>query len=287
MKKQNIVFGLILAILLPLQNVLGQNVISASDLAKISKKPEVVVVSVRSAADYKKVHITGAIHVDLKELYTSEPVESVLKPASDVAKVLGSKGISETKKIVIYDDGSGKSVGRMYWILDYMGASDIQILDGGMNAWRAARKPVTKNPTNVKATTFTPKVDKSKWAGIADVKSAVSSGSAILIDARSAAEFNGTDQTDIRKGHIPGAVNIEFSQVLKADGTLKSAAELKSLFDKAGVTADKSVIVYCKSSVRAGIVYMALRSIMGYTNVKVFDGAFLEWQSDASNKVEA
>jgi thiosulfate/3-mercaptopyruvate sulfurtransferase len=74
--------------------------------------------------------------------------------------------------------------------------------------------------------------------------------------------------------------------ILLDDGTLKSAAELKAVFDNAGVTKDKTVIVYCKSSVRAGIIYMALTSVMGYANVKVFDGAFLEWQADASNKVE-
>jgi thiosulfate/3-mercaptopyruvate sulfurtransferase len=286
MRKQGLIFILILAIIIPVQNLFAQDVISASELAKISKKPDVVIVSVRSTADYKKVHITGAVHVDMKELYTNQPVETMLKPAADVAKVLGTKGISEAKQIVIYDDGSGKSAGRMYWILDYMGAPNVKILDGGMKGWRAARKPVTKNPTNVKAATFTPNVDQSKWAGIAEVKKAVGNSSIVLVDARSVAEYKGTDQTDIRKGHIPSAVNIEFSQVLKADGTLKPAAELKSIFDKAGVTKDKTVIVYCKSSVRAGMIYFVLRSGLGYTNVKVFDGAFLEWQADASNKVE-
>jgi thiosulfate/3-mercaptopyruvate sulfurtransferase len=286
MKKQGLLFILILALIMPVQYIFAQDVISASELAKISKKPDVIVVSVRSTADYKKVHITGAVHVDMKELYTNQPVESMLKPATDVAKVLGSKGISESKQIIVYDEGTGKSAGRMYWILDYMGASNVKILNGGMKGWRAARKPVTKNPTNVKAATFSPNVDKSKWAGIAEVKKAVDNGSFVLVDARSVAEFKGTDQTDIRKGHIPGAVNIEFSQVLKADGTLKPAAELKSLFEKAGVTKDKTVIVYCKSSVRAGMIYFALRSGLGYANVKIFDGAFLEWQADASNKVE-
>ena len=286
MKRQVLLFITVLALLVPVQSLFAQDVISAGDLAKISKKSDVVVVSVRSTADYKKVHITGAVHIDLKELYTNQPVESMLKPAADVAKVLGSKSVSEAKQIIVYDDGSGKNAGRMYWILDYMGASYVKILDGGMKGWRAARKPVTKNPTNVKAATFTPNVDKSKWAGIADVKKAVGNSSVVLVDARSPQEYNGTDQTDIRKGHIPGAVNIEFSKVMKDDGTLKSAAELKSVFDNAGVTKDKTVIIYCKSSVRAGIVYMALTSVMGYANVKVFDGAFLEWQADASNKVE-
>lgn len=286
MKNRNLLLIIVLVVVIPLQRLSAQDVITAGELSKIVKKSEVVLVSVRTTADYKKVHITGAVHVDLKELYTNQPVESMLKPASDVASVLGANGISEKKQIVLYDDGTGKSAGRMYWILDYLGAPDVKILDGGVDAWKAARKPVTKNPTNVKAATFTPNVDKSKWAGISDVKKAVGSSSAVIIDARSPEEFKGTDQTDIRKGHIPGAVNIEFSKVLTADGKMKSADELKGLFEKAGITKDKEVIVYCKSSVRAGIIYMALRSVLGYSNVKVFDGAFLEWQSDASNKIE-
>ena len=286
MKKQSLLLIIILALIIPVQNLLAQDVIFANDLSKIMKKSDVVVVSVRSTSDYKKVHISGAVHIDLKEIYTNQPVESVLKPAADVATVLGANGISEKKQIILYDDGTGKSAGRMYWILDYLGAPDVKILDGGVDAWKAARKPVTKNPTNVKAATFTPNVDKSKWAGIADVKKAVGSSSTVIIDARSPEEFKGTDQTDIRKGHIPGAVNIEFNKVLTADGKMKSADELKALFEKAGITKDKEVIVYCKSSVRAGIIYMALRSVLGYSNVKVFDGAFLEWQADSSNKVE-
>jgi thiosulfate/3-mercaptopyruvate sulfurtransferase len=286
MKKYNLIYAFVLALLIPVQNLYAADVIPANEAAKIMKKSDVIFVSVRSAADYEKVHIAGAVHVDLSTLYTDNPVPSVLNSSAEVAKVLGSKGISETKQIIIYDDGSGKNAGRMYWILDYMGAPNVQVLNGGMKAWRAARKPVTKNPTSVKAATFTPKVDKSKLATTADVNKAIGSSSTVFIDARSAAEYNGTDDSDLRKGHIPGSVNIEFSNVLNANGTLKSNDDLQALFNNAGVTKDKTVIVYCKSSVRAGIVYLALRSNLAYPNVKVYDGAFLEWNSISANKVE-
>jgi len=281
MKKINILFVLLL--LVPVSFVKSQDLISAKDLAKVYKNQDVVVVSTRKASDYKKVHIFGAVHLDHTSLYEDGPVKSMLKSPAEIGKVLGSKGIGDTKTVVLYDDGSGKYAGRLYWILDYLGAKDVKILDGHMDAWRAARKPVTKNPTKVVAATFTPKPDKSKLASMADVKS----GAAVLVDARSAAEFNGAASTELRKGHIPGAINIEHAQMMDSKGMLKSAEELKKIFAAAGVTKDKPVILYCESSVRAGIVYFALTSVLDYTKVKVYDGAYLEWQANSANKVEA
>jgi thiosulfate/3-mercaptopyruvate sulfurtransferase len=90
----------------------------------------------------------------------------------------------------------------------------------------------------------------------------------------------------VKKGHIPGAKNVEYKLVMTADGKMKSAAELEKLFKASGITKDKTVIVYCESSVRAGIIYMALKSVLGFPKVKVYDGAYLEWTADAANKVE-
>ncbi|MCK5366956.1 MAG: sulfurtransferase, partial [Cyclobacteriaceae bacterium] len=261
----------------------GQDIITAQELSKIIKKDNVVLVSARTASDYKKVHITGAVHIDHTTLYNDGPVKNMLKSPADIATILGSKGISESKTIVLYDDGTGKYAGRMYWILGYLGAKDVKILDGHMDAWKAARKPVTKNPTKVKAATFTAKPDKSKIATMAEVKN----GGSVIVDARSPEEYKGAATTELRKGHIPGAVNIEFKNMMDAKGKMKSAAELQKIFDAAGVTKDKQVILYCESGVRAGIIYFSLTSILGYSKVKVYDGAYLEWQSKSANKVDA
>ena len=279
MKYLNIL--LVLVLLVPASIVKGQDLITAQELGKIYKNKDVVVVSTRKASDYKKVHVFGAVHVDHTQLYNDGPVKNMLKSPTEIAEIFGSKGIGDAKKVVLYDDGTGKYAGRLYWILSYLGAKDVKILDGHMDAWRAARKPVTKNPTKVSAATFTPKADKSKIATMAEVKA----GGATIIDARSAAEFNGTATTELRKGHIPGAINIEFSQTMDAKGKMKSADALKKVF--ASVPKDKQVIVYCESGVRAGIIYFALTSVLNYNNVKVYDGAYLEWQANSANKVDA
>ena len=134
--------------------------------------------------------------------------------------------------------------------------------------------------------TFTAKSDKSKIATMAEVKSSIGNGHVVIVDARSPEEYKGTSTTELRKGHIPGAVNIEFKNMMDVGGKLKSSAELQKLFTAAGVTKDQEVILYCESSVRAGIIYFALTSILDYPKVKVYDGAYLEWQAASANKVE-
>ncbi len=279
MKKLNLVF--ILAFILPLSFSYGQDVITAQALAKIIKKDNVILVSTRTAADYKKVHITGAVHITHSDLYDEVPVKNMLKSATEIATILGSKGISESKTIVLYDDGTGKYAGRLYWILSYLGAKDVKILDGHMDAWKAARKPVTKNPTKITAATFKATADKSKIATMAQVKAT----SGVIVDARAPEEYKGTATTELKKGHIPGAKNIEFKNMMDAKGKIKPAADLQKIFNAAGVTKGKEVILYCESGVRAGIIYFVLTSALQYPNVKVYDGAYLEWQSNASNKV--
>ena len=271
-------------LVISVSGIQAQDIIAAKDLVKTMRQPNTIIVSTRPASDYEKVHVTGAVHIDHNSLYGEH---TMLLPAADVAKQLGAKGISGSKTIVLYDDGSEKYSGRMYWVLKYIGAKDVKILDGGMPAWKLARKPVTRAAATVKATTFTASVNPKYLATMADVQKATASGSFAIIDARSAAEFAGTaeDATLGRRGHIPSAINIEYLNVLDDKGMLKSNDEIQAVFTKNGVTKDKTVIVYCKTSVRAGILFHVLTSALDYPNVKVYDGAYLEWQLKTSNKI--
>lgn len=286
--KTRFIIIIFLAFLLNAGNTDAQDLIAAKDLAKIIKNPDVVLVSARTIADYKKVHILGAVHIDHHALYKEGPVKSMIKSPEEMAGIFGAQGISDSKEIVLYDDGSGKYAGRLYWILKFLGAKNVKILDGHMNAWKAARKPVTKNPTKVKPATFTPHVNAAVLATMADVKKAIGSGNSVIVDARSTEEYKGTatSTTLKQKGHIPGAVNIEYKQMMDAKGMVKPAVDLQKIFTGAGVTKDKEVILYCESSVRAGIEFFVLTSVLKYPKVKVYDGAYLEWQSVSTNKVE-
>ena len=265
-------------LLIPFTGIQAQDIISTNDLMKIMRKPTTVIVSARTADDYAQVHITGAVHIKYQDL--NDDMAMLIAP-DQIAMILGEKGISETKTIVLYDDGTQRYSGRMYWVLKYLGAPDVKILDGGMPAWRASRKPVTRSATSIKKATFTPNVQAKYLATMADV----SKGGTIVVDARSAAEFNGTADTKLRPGRIPGAVNVEYVNVME-DGKLLPNDQIQAVFTKNGVTKDKTVIVYCETSVRAGILFHVLTSALDYPSVKLYDGAYREWQSKPSNKVQ-
>lgn len=262
----------------------AQDLISVNELAKISKNSDVVVVWAGDEDGYK-VHITGAVSIPHTSLCNNDPIRNLIKPTAEMAKILGEKGVSTDKTIVVYDEGSGKYANRMYWMLKYLGAPNVKVLDGNFKAWKAGRKPVTGSPSKVAATTFNAKPNAALLANMEEVKKAIGNPAYAVIDARTAEEFAGTAETEIRKGHIPGASNINYETLLDSKGMLKSKEELQSIFKDKGITSDKTAIVYCETSVRACVLYTALKTLE-YPKVKVYDGAYLEWQATASNTVE-
>lgn len=279
-------FAVLLAFLILFSQGVSAQIISVEELAELIEKGDVIVVSARKSADYSKVHLPGAINLWHQDLYKDGEVKALCKAPDELAAILGEKGIDPEKTIVVYDDGKGKSAGRIYWILKYMGCKDVRVLDGHMKMWRKGRKPVTKKPTEITPVKYTGVVNPAFCACAKDVKASIDNEASILIDVRAKDEFDGEKGDVERKGHIPGAIHFEFSNVLNEDGTLKEKAELEKAFASAGITPDKEVIIYCESSVRAGIVFMALTSILEYPNVRVYDGAMYEWSANPENPVE-
>ena len=259
---------LLLLLFLYISGMYAQDLISAADAKKIVMSKNTVFVSVRPADDYARVHIFNAVNVPVDILANEGEPEGILKSTDDLAKILGEKGVDPAKKIVIYGTGSGKSEGRLYWVLKYVGYPDVKILDGHMKAWMGVRGKVTNAAPSVKPVSVTAKVDKSIYADYAYVKSKM--GSALIVDVRP------PDETTT--GIINGAIEFEFNKVLNAE-MFKSKDELISVFNAAGITKDKEIILYCATSVRAGIVFLALKSILEYPNVKIYDGAYNEWKT--------
>ena len=272
--KKLILIGLFLsAIFLFTTNTFSQsNLISAKETAKIMNDDNVVLVSTRKSADYAKVHIKDAVNIDLLALCEPGDIKGILKSPEEISKELGAKGINKDKKIIIYDNGKNVNAGRLYWILEYLGFKDVKILDGHMKAWRAARKPVTKYPTKFTPVTCSPSLNKDIIVDYNYVKGNLKNPKVIIIDVQSQKEFD--------EGHIPNAINFEYKNIVNEEpGTLKSKEEIIELFKGAGITPDKEIILYCATSARAGIVFMAMTSMLDYPNVKVYDGAWNEWKT--------
>ena len=275
----------IAAFLLMAGTAMAGKFITAQAFAKEMKSNKsLVIIDANSASNYAKAHINGAINIPHKELYKSGEIEGLIKSPENLAKYFGSKGVSNTSPIVIYDDGSNKYSTRVYWVLKYLGAENIRILHKDMNKFKAARIMLSRTPVKGKATTFTANVNPKFFAKIEDVKSP--KGNTIIVDARNDAEYKGMDEKKESKGHIKGAINLDYKDVLKANGDFKSKEDIQAIANSKGITADKEIIVYCIMGVRAAVVYVAIADILEYPNVRLYDGGYAEYTADTSNPIE-
>ncbi|NQU32738.1 MAG: sulfurtransferase [Bacteroidetes bacterium] len=256
------------------------DIISAAEFMTMLKTDKnMIVVDASKADSYTKTHIKDAVNIPHKSLYNETEVEGLIEDPAKLAAIFGSKGVSETKTIVVYDGGSQKYSSRVYWILKYLGAPNVKILQKDMDQWRKSRVPITKMPTKITKATFTPKVNNAIYADLAYVKS----GKATIIDARTTEEFDGT--SDKSDGHIPGAINIGYKEVLNATEGFKNKAEIENFVAQYKLSADKPIVVYCNTGVIAAVIYVALTNIVDWKNVKVYDGAYKEWEA-LGNKFE-
>lgn len=272
MKK--LVFNLLALFILAPAALMAQPLISVAELVKIQKNPDLVIVSAGTEAEYAKAHITNAVHLAYTSFDQSGDIKGLLIPDADMAKIVGEQGISNNSTVVVYDEFDGRYAGRIYFLLKYLGAKNVRVLDGGLEAWKKDRKPITRNPTVVKKATFAASPNKAWMASMAEAETAAGKANVVLIDTRSPEEFNGTKDS---KGHIKGAINIEYKQLLNADGTMKPAAELEKVYFAKGVTKDKEIILYCSTGVRTGLHFIVLVDILGYNKVKVYDGGYNEF----------
>lgn len=281
MKRTSVSLILAVLFLFITQVLTAQVLISAKDFTAEKKKDKtMVVIDANTADNYAKSHVIGAVNVPHKELYTEDKIEGLIQSPQDLAAYFGKKGISNTSNIVIYDDGSNKYSCRVYWVLDYLGAENLRILHKDMDKWKAARVPLTRNKTAAKAATFTANVNSAIIATAADVLGC--SANCVLVDSRHFSEYDGTSEKPVSAGHIKGAINVEYKEFLDDKGAFKSADELKAVAEKHGLTSGKTIILYCQTSVRATPSFVALKEILGYPNVKVYDGAYNEWEAQGN-----
>ena len=235
------------------------------------------IIDVRPAEDYARGHIPGATHFDLFGLSLIDTGEAPLKAFMFmIHHVLELRGVSEAKEVVFYEDNSGMRAARGLWFLEYYGHPHVKMLDGGFQAWQAAAAPVTTEAAAPKAAAFKVKERRDVLATAGDVLRSLNKEDISILDTRSAGEYLGTHVRAARGGAIPGAIHIEWTDNLDSGGKFKSNAELKSMYDKAGVTPDKEVVSYCQGGYRAAHSYVALR-LLGFPKVRNYIGSWKEW----------
>lgn len=234
-------------------------------------------IDTRLAEDYARGHIPGATHFDLFGLSLVDTSEAPLKAFMFmIHHVLELRGVSEKKEVIFYGTNSDMRAARGLWFLEYYGHPDVKMLDGGFKAWQAAGAPVATDGVAPKETKFQIAERREVLATADDVLHSLDRKNTAILDTRSKGEYFGTHVRAARGGAIPGAIHIEWTDNLGADGRFKSNAELQAMYDRVGITHDKEVITYCQGGYRAAHSYVALR-LLGFPKVRNYIGSWKEW----------
>jgi thiosulfate/3-mercaptopyruvate sulfurtransferase len=254
--------------------------VSAEELAQIvdgNGSDRQLILDLRPPDAYAAGHIPGAVHLDLFGLSLIDTDPAPLKAFMwMIEHVLASRGVDATTPVVVYDDQSGIRAARAFWFLEYFGHPAVKMLDGGFGAWTRRGLPVTTDAAPAPTSAWTGAREKKAIATWQDVRNALGQQKTVILDTRSDGEYCGTTVRAARGGAVPGAVHIEWTRNLSADGEFKPAAELKKMYEEAGVTPDREVITYCQGGYRAAHSYVALR-LIGYPRVRNYVGSWKEW----------
>lgn len=276
-------FSALLITILFTGNAFAQDLITAKEFIALQKeKTSLVIIDASKDKLYAQAHIEGAINIPYTILNEKDgKIDGLMLSVEEVAKIFGTKGVSNDDSIVVYDEGSQKYATRVYWILKYLGAKDVKFLHKENNAFRDARVKLTAAVPSVKAKIFNVNLVPEINADTAYVESAIGKSDVVIIDVRSAAEFNGVinDKNTYSKGHLKGAINIPYESIVKT-GTNEfiSTDEFKTL---AGIelSPEKTYLVYCKTGVKGATLYAYMVNVLDFKNVKNYEGAFAEWDS--------
>jgi thiosulfate/3-mercaptopyruvate sulfurtransferase len=248
------------------------------ELARVLEGPKPpLLLDMRPSDAYVAGHIAGAVHLDLWGVSLIDTDPAPLKAFMwMIEHVLALHGVDTATPIVVYDEQSGVRAARAFWFLEYFGHPSVRMLDGGFNAWIAAGLPVTREAAAPPASNWTGTRQEHTIATWQQVRNAIGSPETVILDTRTDGEYTGAAIRARRGGAVPGAVHIEWTRNLTPDGGFKPAAELRQMYEDAGVTPDREVITYCQGGYRAAQSYVALR-LLGYPRVRMYVGSWKEW----------
>jgi len=249
-------------------------------------KVKIVEVDVDTSA-YDTGHIKGAIGLDWRKDLQARPIRDLLSK-DKLEELLSSKGVSNADTVLVYGDNNNWFAAWFVWNLKYYGHQDVRLINGGRKKWQdEGRQLVTEAPTIKSANYKAGQPDKSIRALRDEVLADLGKAGVALVDVRSPKEYSGEllapenlpQEGAQRGGHIPGAANIPWGQAVREDGTFKSVEELRALYGSKDVTADKAVIAYCRIGERSSHTWFVLHYLLGYPNVRNYDGSWTEWGS--------
>jgi thiosulfate/3-mercaptopyruvate sulfurtransferase len=232
-------------------------------------------------------HIPGAVKIDW-HTDLQNPIERDFLDKAGFEALMRQNGINNDTTVVFYGDRNNWYATYAYWLFKYFGHNDVRVMNGGRSKWEAEGRPMTREVPAYGQGNYTAKdPDERIRAYRDDVLKQVNSGAPSLVDVRSPAEYTGEvlhmagypQEGAQRGGHVRGAKSIPWATAANEDGTFKSPDQLKEIYGGKGITSDKEVIAYCRIGERSSHTWFVLRELLGYPNVRNYDGSWTEWGS--------
>jgi thiosulfate/3-mercaptopyruvate sulfurtransferase len=243
---------------------------------------------------FEKGHIPNAVSINWETELHDVPRREFIS-SEQLAQLLGSKGISSDQTIVLYSGNNNWFATYAYWLFKYRGVENVKLLNGGRKKWELESRLLTQDAPQPQQATFTIGAERPELRVFREeVLERAKAGGGAWVDVRSPEEFRGEllapphlpqEQAQV-PGHIPGAANVTWSKTVQEDGTFKPLEELEQLYGTEGITSDKEVITYCRIGERSSHSWFVLRELLGFENVRNYDGSWTEYGSLVGVPVE-
>ncbi len=258
---------------------MGTEIISAKEAIALIAENDVILVDARSSMDYKKGHLGNAVNVSRADIIVNSPYPNMLCSPEQFEKAMGENGISNTSTVVVYDSNQNMDSARLWWTFKIYGHDMVKVVSGGMAALIKKGMTVSTAAPNFSKGSFNASALKSEMLAVKrDIKNQINTPdeNTVIIDTRSLEEYNG--------GTIPGSIPIDYISNNFSDQRYRPARQIRNSYQETNINIDDTVIMFCKTSVRGAQTYLALYDA-GYRNLKLYDGAWLEWSASPANPV--
>jgi thiosulfate/3-mercaptopyruvate sulfurtransferase len=275
----------------PFKNLDHPRLIETVELAPVIDHPSIRIVDLRTSfLDYLRGHIPNAVYLHFENLRVPRNgIPAQLPDRISLEKLIGDYlSVSNDMWVILYSEGSNPNATFLLWVLDFLGHKKVGVLNGGWEKWVSERLPTTQAYPSLLPKKFFGRIKRETLAEKKWVQDRLSAKNGVVVDARPPKQYSGEEGEEIRKGHIPGARNVFWETTLEGDEVKvwKKKEDLEKLFAESGVVKQKEVIVHCRTGREASHLYFTLKYVLGFPNVRLYRGSWVEWAADQNLPVK-